>query len=120
MADRQGRGSGDGATELTVVVQTGPGQGERTFSLTCDPPGEDHPDPEAACRTLDQLKSPFAPVPKNVACTEIYGGPQTARVTGTFRGEPVAAEFNRTNGCEIARWDAHAALLVERGGAEGS
>ena len=51
-------------------------------------------------------------------CTEIYGGPQTATVTGTFRGEPVSAEFSRTNGCEIARWDGHVALLVETGGAD--
>ena len=93
------------------------GQGKRTFELTCDPAGGDHPDPEAACAALDELESPFAPVPADEACTEIYGGPQTARVTGTFRGEPVDAEFDRTNGCEISRWDAHVDLLVETGGA---
>ena len=69
---------------------------------------------------LDELEEPFAPVPSDQACTEIYGGPQTARVTGTFRGEPVDAEFDRTNGCEISRWDAYVDLLVERGGANGS
>jgi hypothetical protein len=40
-----------------------------------------------------------------MACTAIYGGPQRARVTGRLRGYPVRATFNRTNGCEIARWD---------------
>jgi hypothetical protein len=34
----------------------------------------------------------------------IYGGPQTARVRGTYRGRKVEAVFNRKNGCEIARW----------------
>ena len=112
-----GSGAAQGETELTVVVRTGAGQGNRTFLLTCDPPGGDHPDPEAACRGLDELEQPFAPVPADTACTEIYGGPQTARVTGTYRGDPVDAEFDRTNGCQIDRWDAHLALLVEAGGA---
>lgn len=55
--------------------------------------------------------SDFEPVPDDVACTQIFGGPQTARVTGTLRGTPVDARFSRTDGCEIARWDAVAALL---------
>ena len=104
------------STELTIVVRPGEGSGKRAFSLTCDPTGGDHPDPEAACSALDELEDPFAPVPPRTACTEIYGGPQTARVTGTFRGEPVDARFSRTDGCQIARWDEHAALLVEAGG----
>jgi hypothetical protein len=45
-------------------------------------------------------------VPATVACTQIYGGPQTALVTGEFRGRRVRATFNRKNGCEIARWNA--------------
>src|SRR4051812_13215820 len=119
-AEQPSRGSGSGPTELTVVVRTGAGQAERTFSLTCDPPGGDHPDPVAACRLLDRLPDPFAPLPADEACTEIYGGPETATVTGTFRGEPVDAAFSRSNGCQISRWDAYRPLLVERGGAVGS
>lgn len=103
-------------TSLTIVVTASPDSVEQTYTLVCDPAGGDHPDPAAACRALDRLKDPFAPVPPDTMCTEIYGGPQTATVTGTFRGEPVDAEFSRTDGCQIARWDAHAALLVESGG----
>jgi hypothetical protein len=33
-------------------------------------------------------------------CAEIYGGPQTPTVTGTFPGEPVNAEFRES----IAEW----------------
>lgn len=109
-----------GTTELTIVVRSGRGSEERTYSLACDPAGGDHPDPEAACRLLDELDDPFAPVPPDTMCTEIYGGPQTATVTGTLRGEPVDAELDRTNGCEISRWDQHAVILGEtRGGAGG-
>jgi hypothetical protein len=53
----------------------------------------------------------FAPTPKDTACTEIYGGQQTAVVTGTYRGRALRATFSRTNGCEIGRWNRHAFLL---------
>ena len=53
----------------------------------------------------------LGPVAGDVACTQIYGGPETAEVTGSFRGEPVDARFNRTNGCEIDRWERLLPLL---------
>lgn len=105
-------------TELTINVDPGPGKKRRTWTLTCDPTGGDHPDAEAACALLAEMERPLAPVPESVACTEIYGGPQTARVTGVLRGEPVDARFDRTDGCEIDRWDRHAALLVVKGGVQ--
>ena len=48
-------------------------------------------------------------------CTEIYGGPQTATVTGTFAGAKVSTALARTNGCEIGRWDALSALVGAAG-----
>ena len=50
-------------------------------------------------------------MPGDVACTQIFGGPAVATVSGTLRGEPVRATFELTNGCEIARWRDNAALL---------
>jgi len=48
------------------------------------------------------------------ACTEIYGGPETAHLTGTLAGEPVDVEISRNNGCGITDYDAlFAALGVE-------
>ena len=38
-------------------------------------------------------------------CTELYGGPETARVTGTVGGEPVNVTVTRTNGCGIADYE---------------
>jgi hypothetical protein len=35
-------------------------------------------------------------------CTQIYGGPQTMRVTGKIGRAAVHRRFARTNGCEIA------------------
>jgi hypothetical protein len=77
----------------------------RTYTLTCAPLGGTLPQRALACQKLVQLKAPFAPVPAGTPCTQIYGGPQEARVTGRFRGSRVHAHFDRNGGCEIARWN---------------
>ena len=94
------------STSLHITVWPN-GQGhmpKRTFTLTCAPGGGTLPHARAACDRLAALKAPFAPTPAQVACTQIYGGPQEALVTGRFRGHPLRARFNRRNGCEIERW----------------
>jgi hypothetical protein len=98
-------------TRLTVTYVAKEGAQPTVWELTCDPAGGTHPDPEGACQALDAAKDPFVAPPPNQICTEIYGGPQRGVVEGTWRGDRVRAEFSRTNGCEIARWDALRALL---------
>lgn len=103
--------------DLTITLdETGEGE-TRTWRLTCEPVGGDHPDPDAACDALARggLEA-FAPTPRDVACTEQWGGPQRATVTGTVDGTRVDAEFSRINGCEISRWEALAPLLGSSGG----
>ncbi|NUS11478.1 MAG: hypothetical protein HOY69_08760, partial [Streptomyces sp.] len=51
------------------------------------------------------LGGPLAPVPTGQMCSMIYGGPQTAHVTGLWHGEPVDETYRRTDGCEVARWN---------------
>jgi hypothetical protein len=107
------------AAELTITLdETGDGA-TRTFTLTCAPAGGNHPQAQAACAALAAAgPEAFAPVAPDRMCTEIYGGPQVATVTGTVAGQPVNATFSRTDGCEIARWDALADLLGSPGGAD--
>lgn len=54
----------------------------------------------------------FTPVRPRQACTDIFGGPQTAKVEGTLRGRPVTARFSRQNGCEVSRWELAKPLLT--------
>ncbi|MBA2416236.1 MAG: serine protease inhibitor [Geodermatophilaceae bacterium] len=105
--------------ELTVAVDDGGGT-ITTYTLRCEPAGGDHPDPAAACDGLAAAAAAgvFGPPDPDQACTEIYGGPETATVTGTLDGAQVTSAFSRTNGCEIARWDALAAVLAAAGGAD--
>src|ERR671918_2618789 len=102
-------------TLLRIDVRLEPGADTTTRLLECDPVGGGVADPEAACRRLAELENPFAPTPPDTACTEIYGGPQTATITGVLRGETVDASFSRENGCEIARWDKLRFLLPAGG-----
>ena len=91
-------------TSLEISVTPGGEAPTKVWTLRC-PDGGTLPDAAEACSKLESLDDPFAPVPKDVACTQIHGGPQEADVRGLFRGRPVEAHFDRGNGCEIARWD---------------
>lgn len=105
-AGGDGGGSSGPRTSLVIAVATDDGADPTTYELTCDPVGGDHPQAKEACAVLDQAgASIFDPVPKDQACTMIYGGPQTATVKGTYGGEDVDAAFSRANGCEIDRWE---------------
>ena len=101
------------STSLQITVwphgQSQPGK--HVYTLRCAPAGGTLPLRAAACTRLMRLTRPFAPTPTNVACTQIYGGPQEALVTGRFRGKLVHARFGRKDGCEIARWNRVAFLF---------
>jgi hypothetical protein len=92
-------------TKLEISVSIGGSEAPtKAWTLEC-PDGGTLPHATEACAKLAKLDDPFAPVPKDKACTQIFGGPEEADVTGTFRGEPVNAHFDKGNGCEIARWN---------------
>ncbi|GHF27390.1 MULTISPECIES: SSI family serine proteinase inhibitor [Streptomyces] len=106
------------AADHLVVTISHSGDLEGTFHLYCHPVnGSTHPRAAEACKQLDGQttwgKDPFAAVPKDRICPMIYGGPQQAHVTGRWAGRPVDAQFNRTNGCETARWDKFSILFGE-------
>jgi len=95
------------ATSLNITVwPDGAGNpGKHSYTLRCAPVGGTLPHRAAACTNLMKTHSPFAPTPMGMACTQIYGGPEEALVTGRLRGRLVRAHFSRTDGCEIARWN---------------
>ena len=88
-----------------------------TWTLRCEPARGTLARPARACTRL-ATGGPklFAPLPPNVVCTEIYGGPQKARVVGVVDGKRVWSTFTRTNGCQIDRWQRISPWLVPPGG----
>ncbi|MEU1364922.1 SSI family serine proteinase inhibitor [Streptomyces sp. NPDC005803] len=100
----------DAATHLTVAVSgTGNPEADGTYELECEPTGGNHPAAQQACDRLTQLAGesadPFEPVSRSAMCTQQFGGAATARVTGTWQGRTIDSTFERTNGCEIGRWN---------------
>ncbi|MFJ8466342.1 SSI family serine proteinase inhibitor [Streptomyces swartbergensis] len=116
--DRQDR-PGPDRDHLTVTVRNAGGEADGTYELYCGPDGGSHPDPRGACAALERDtrwgKDVFAPAPEGGFCTMQYGGPATARVTGTWAGRPVDATYDRRDGCGIARWDRLVPLLPDMG-----
>ncbi|MDG9701228.1 SSI family serine proteinase inhibitor [Streptomyces sp. DH37] len=101
------------------AVRGGGAPTRRTYTLDCHPAGGSHPDPPAACDAVDRAaqgpRDPWRPVPEDALCGQVYGGPATARVTGMWQGRRVDASFERTDGCEIARWNALVPALPDLG-----
>jgi hypothetical protein len=100
------------ATEVTITFwPEGPDGESVEATLTCEPAGGTHPSPEKACTALAADPAALQPVPADMACTMIFGGPEQATVVGVVNGEQVDAAFERSNGCELDRWDRMAAVL---------
>ena len=105
--------------DLQVTFDPADGTEPATWTLSClEPVTGDHPDADAACAHLRTLDDPFAPIPDDVACTEQFGGPQTAHVLGRWGGQPVDLELSRVDGCHISQWDALVPLVPAAAGLE--
>ncbi|GAA1435128.1 hypothetical protein GCM10009601_60570 [Streptomyces thermospinosisporus] len=106
---------------LVVTVRDAGSGADGRYEVRCRPSGGSHPDPSGACAAVERNtrwgQDAFAPVPRDTVCTMQYGGPATARVTGTWAGRPVDATFDRRDGCAIARWDRFVPLLPAVGSA---
>lgn len=108
---------GGGGTLATIdIVITHPDADDVTYTISClgDTAtiiGDVALDDFAACDQLGQdavrtrlLDGP----PSDQVCTEIYGGPDVATLTGTYDGvdgPPVDTTVDRSNGCGIDEWD---------------
>jgi hypothetical protein len=95
-------GIGAGKREFRLVARGGAVSDESTV-----------PDPSAALAAVERFgEEIFFAVPRpDMLCTQQYGGPQVALVTGLLYGRRVHSRFSLTDGCEIARWRAMAPLL---------
>jgi len=103
--------------DLTISIRQDSNAPEHVFRLLAldgkPVAGTTVPQPAAALAAVERFGADlFFPKPGPPRlCTQQYGGPQVAMVTGTFHGRTVHSTFTRTDGCEIARWKALAPLL---------
>ncbi len=117
VAAASGATSGDTSLRITYWEDSATDASRVTWTLRCDPARGTLPRPARACTRLAAGGTKlFAPLPKNIVCTEIYGGPQKARVVGVVDGKHVWSTFTRTDGCQIGRWQRISPWLVPPGG----
>ena len=120
-ADEQILGAGPyPIADLTFTVQLDSDAGATTYRLAClgdtaTLTGETAPgSAESMCLALDDLpiRDRLANgAPTDQLCTQQYGGPEIARVTGMLDGIVIDTELHRTDGCGIADWQLLSALL---------
>ena len=103
-----------GAIDLRIAYRATETAALKRLELHCTSPAHGTvPVPATACRKLIAIgdKAFARPHPQTTACAQIFGGPQTALVTGIYFGRPVWARLSRVDGCAIARWNSVAFLF---------
>ena len=114
---------GKGNAELAIMIKPSESEPALNYTLVCKdgvPAKESsHPSAAAACTELKDNPAVLSPAPRRTdqACTQQYGGPQEATVTGVVDDSPVDTSFARRDGCEIGLWNAAKDILVSAGGA---
>ncbi len=105
-------GSSQVRADVSVVIQDPQGS-PVSYVIRCDDGeasvrGGAQIDAADACRALArpavQNRLVRGPSPEQV-CTQVYGGPQTAMLSGTLDGQSVSTVVTRDDGCGIGDWD---------------
>jgi hypothetical protein len=107
------------AVRLTVTLDEGDGDPVRVARLVCGPTRSAATGylrdvgPRRACRAARRRAEMLthAPDERHRACDQTFGGPETARVSGRIGTRPVRRRLARTDGCDIAEWDALVPLV---------
>ncbi len=100
-----------GSADLRIDLDDGSGH-TATWTLTCEPAGGSHPEPARACGVLGaEGGRALEDVPAETVCAQLYGGPQVATISGSWRGVPVSARISREDACQTDRWTALLGLL---------
>jgi hypothetical protein len=114
-------GAGDDSVRLTVTFSREPGA-RHVAHLRCTATRSSADGflrsvgARRACATARRIAGFLAGKPDpNRACTEIYGGPERALVTGTIGTRRIRRAFSRTDGCKTADWRRAMPLLPRPG-----
>lgn len=106
---------------LTILIRQNAESAPQHYTLECvdgvPGPASTLPNAESACTVLADVgkKVFFTPPDPDRLCTQQYGGPQTATITGTLDDNDVNSAFSLKDGCEISRWNALEPLLGKGG-----
>ena len=109
-----GPASGPGVqADLSVVIQDPHGTSS-SYTIRCADSAEASVEGTAGIDARDACRALARPAVQNRlirgpsaerVCTQVYGGPQTAMLSGTLEGQSVNAVVTRDDGCGIGDWD---------------
>lgn len=106
-----GAGSGTGsATSSTGTSSAGHAninisvtRAGQHWTLRCDPPSGNVPDPQAACERLLGQPALFSVSTRHVMCPQIQGDGPGYIVSGTFLGQRISKVI-MDGGCDLGKW----------------
>jgi len=91
--------SSAGHADINLSV-TGGGQ---HWTLRCEPPSGNVPDPQTACERLLGQPALFSVSARHVMCPQIEGGGPGYIVSGTFLGQHISRAI-MDGGCDLGKW----------------
>lgn len=108
---------------VSVAVDPGDGKSPRTATLSCDGSkgkgtgylAEKVAADSACSLVIGPGRKRLVSGPVGGACTQQYGGPEQATITGSIQGDRINTKVARSDGCGIADWE----LLTPLVGAPG-
>lgn len=114
-----GSGSSSAATSLTISTRTGsesvlvPSDATLECGNTPKATGFLHAVAGPACEAVEggAVTEVAKSQKSGRLCSQIYGGPQTAHITGTIDDKRVNVRVDRTDGCGVEDWTALEAVL---------
>jgi LysM repeat protein len=113
-------GSGSAATQLTIDASTGsastvlsPSEATLTCGKTPSATGFLQKVAGPACELVRSgaVQQVVARQKGRTVCAQVYGGPQTAQITGTINDQSVRLTITRADSCGTAEWQTLLALL---------
>ena len=115
--------AGAGATVRLEFRYDDGGSTRRSATLTCRASGNratgylHKRSVRRLCRVARDLRAFLANPPQHEVCTEQWGGPDRARITGRVGSDTVDRRLARNDGCEIDDWNRAQPLLPTPKGA---
>ncbi len=106
--------------DLTVVISH-PDAEEVSYTISClgdtagivgDANGLTGEPACVALKSTEVVERLVQGAPGDLVCTEQYGGPDVATITGSLGGAPVDTSIDRVDGCGIGDWDILLAAIL--------
>jgi hypothetical protein len=89
-----------GQVNISITVT---GANAQHWTLRCEPPSGNVPDPQAACNRLLAEPAIFSPSPRHIMCPQMLADGPGYLVSGIFLGQHINKAI-MDGGCDLGKW----------------